>query len=148
MSTKQSTYFKGNGRREVPTPKQAGTTAEVIVSHTFTENLETTDVLELFGLIPYGKVIGLDFMGENLGAVNLSIGLMSGTPGSIDPARTSGAEYIAAAVSTTPLASTLAQIVAAPRNGDTPRSIGVKTSAQIVAGPTKKLHVRIRYAID
>lgn len=146
MPIKQSAYFKGNARTPVPVPHRKGEVIEYLFTHTFTETIGTADILELFPVFPYGRIVGFDFAAENVGAINLSIGTMSGASGSLDSARTVGSQLINAAVSTTPLASTLTQLAALAAIGETPVSIGLVPSAEIVAGATKKLHVRIRVA--
>jgi hypothetical protein len=144
MAIKQSAYFKGNARTPVPHPARKGEAIEYIFTHTFTETVATTDILELIPVFPYGRIVGFDFAAENIGAINLTMGLMSGAAGSLDAARTSGSGLISAAVSTTPLAATLTQLAAIAENGESPVSIGMTCSADITAGSTKKLHIRIR----
>jgi hypothetical protein len=146
MPIKQSAYFKGNARTPVPVPHRKGEVIEYLFTHTFTEAVAAADILDLFPVFPYGRIVGFDFAAENIGAINLSIGLMSGNPGSLDSARTVGTQLINAAVSTTPLASTLTQLAALAANGETPVSIGLVPSAEITAAANKKLHLRIRIA--
>lgn len=148
MAIKQSAYFKGNARTPVPHPHRKGEVIEYMFTHVFTEALATTDVLELFPIFPYGRIVGFDFTSENVAAVALDIGLMSGTPGSLDAGRTSDDVLIdgVLANATTGIETGLAALAAIAMNGETPVSVGVKTATDIAAGATKKLHVRIRVA--
>ena len=73
MSTKQSPYFKGLARTPMPSPHKVGDGHEVLSTHVFTEDVLTTDVLELIPLPPGCRVTGLDFVTENIGAINLTM---------------------------------------------------------------------------
>lgn len=146
MSIKQSAYFKGNARTPVPHPHRKGEVMEYIFTHTFDEAVASTDILDLIPVFPYGKVVGFDFDTENVGAINLDIGLMSGTPGSTDASRTVGAEFIdgVAANAASGKETALSALAALAANGETPVSIGVKPASDITAAANKKLHVRLR----
>ncbi|WP_126975577.1 hypothetical protein [Frigidibacter oleivorans] len=144
MAIKQSAYFKGNSRTPVPNPHRKGEVIEYMFTHVFAETVAAADILDLFPIFPYGRIVGFDCASENLGAVNLTIGLMSGSPGSLDAARTSGSELVNAGAAGAPATTALTALAALAQNGDTPVSVGLKTSADIVAGATKKLHCRIR----
>lgn len=144
MPIKQSAYFKGNARTPVPHPDRKGIVMEYLFTHVFTEAVATTDILELFPIFPYGKIVGFDFATENVGPINLTLGLMSGTPGELNSARTSGAELINAGAAATPAATSLTAISAIPAIGETPVSLGLKVSNDISAAANNKLHIRIR----
>lgn len=146
MSIKQSAYFKGNARTPVPHPARKGEAIEYLFSHTFTEAIGTADILELFPVFPYGRIVGFDFETENVGAIAVDIGLMSGLPGSLDGARTSGDQLIdgVAANAASGRESTLGALAALADMGETPVSIGLKPAAEITAAANKKIHVRIR----
>lgn len=144
MATIQSDYFKGLSRTPIPVPNKAGVVHEVIVTHTFTENVDTTDVLELVPVAAGVKVLSADVATANLGAITLDIGFMSGTPGDADSVRTSGAELFNDQAAGTPAAMTLAAVTALTVAGEH-RSIGVVPSAEITAAANKKLHLRLRY---
>lgn len=146
MGVKQSNYFKGNARTPVPHPARKGEVIEYMFTHVFAETVATTDILELVPVFPNGRIVGFDFAAENIGAINLTIGLMTGTAGSLADTRTSGAELISAAVSTTPAATTLTALAALAELGDAATSLGLTVSADVTAGATKKLHLRIRVA--
>lgn len=143
MSIIQSQYFKGNARTPVPHPHRKGEVIEFMFTHTFTETLGTSDVLDLFPIFPYGRIVGFDFICENVGTNALDIGLMTGTPGATD-ARTSDDVLIDGIAANTGGVTSLAALAAIAQNGETPVSIGVKTATEITAGSTKVLHARIR----
>ena len=145
MATIQSAYFKGNARSNIPVPNKAGVVCEVIVSHTFTETVASTDVLELFALAGGNRILSVDITSENIGAINLGIGFMSGTPGDVESVRTNGTEIFAAQAANSAAAMTLAAVVALTTS-DSPRSIGVVPASNITAASNKKLHMRVRYA--
>lgn len=144
MAIKQSAYFKGNARTPVPHPARKGEAIEYLFTHTFNETVGAGDVLELFPVFPYGRIVGFDFASENLGAVDLTFGLVTGAVASLDAARTSGSQLLNEAAAGTPAASSLTALAAIPENGDTAVSVGVKVSADVAAAANKKLHVRIR----
>ncbi len=145
MTIKQSTYItKGH----ITTPDRAGEVCEQIFTHTFNAALDTTDILELAALIPFGRILAVDLADENVGVLNWTIGYMSGTVGSTDAARTSGTELFAAQAAGTPVSMTVAALAALAANGYDAKSIGVKTSVNIAAGAIKKIHLRIRYSIN
>lgn len=148
MSTKQSAYFKGNARTPVPHPHRKGEVIEYLFTHTFSEAVASTDVLELFPVFPYGRIVGFDFDTENVGTIALDIGLMSGTPGDAASERTSGDELIDGvnADASSGKETGLAALAALAAMGETPVSIGVKPASNITAAANKKLHCRIRIA--
>lgn len=143
MGIVQSNYFKGNARTPVADPHRKGETIIAQFTHTFTEALADTDILDLFPLFPYAKIVGFEFESENIGTAALDIGLMSGTPGSKDAARTSGDELADGVAANTSHATGLTALANMAINGDAPVSIGVKTATSITAAANKKLHVRV-----
>jgi hypothetical protein len=145
MATKQSAFFKGNARSNVPVPNKAGVVCEIIVTHTFTEAVAATDVLELVPLGAGNRILSVDISSENVGAINLGVGFMSGTPGDTDPTRTCGTQLFAAQAANTAAAMTLTNVAGLTVSNDA-RSIGVVPAAEITAAANKKLHLRIRYA--
>lgn len=146
MAIKQSQYFVGNARTPVPHPHRKGEVIEYLFTHTFNEAVADTDILELFPIFPYGRIVGFDFICENVGTNALDIGLMSGSVGSLDAARTSDDVLIDGIAANTGGVTALTAIAAIAENGDEAVSVGVKTATSITAGSTKKLHVRIRVA--
>jgi hypothetical protein len=144
MAINQSKYFTGNARTPVPHPHRKGEVIEYIFTHIFAVTLATTDILELFPIFPHGRIVGFDFIGEDVGTEALDIGLMSGTPGSLDATRTSTDVLVDGVAANTGAVTSLIELAAIPEVGGTSVSIGVKTATEIAAGSGKKLHVRIR----
>lgn len=142
MPTKQSSAFKGNARTPIATSHKAGDAHTYLFTHTFTEAVLTTDVLEIFPIFPNGKVVAIDFATENVGAINVGIGLMSGVSGDASSVRTCGTEFFAAAAANTPAAAALITLAAVARADDV-KSIGLVPAADITAAANKKIHLRI-----
>ena len=146
MATKQSAFFSGNAQIPFNTPHKAGSVVTVIAKVDLSAGLLATDVMELAPVIPYGVITGFDIADSgNLGATNITIGLMSGTPGDTTAVRTVADELIAAAPAGTAIASTLAKVAAIPRNNGDAKSLGLKVSANITAGAGKHLTIRYSY---
>ena len=146
MPIKQSQYFRGNARTPVPVPDRKGEVIEYLFTHTFSEAVNTADILELFPVFSHGRIVGFDFASENLGAITLDFGFMSGTPGSLDATRTVDAALLNDAAAGTPAETSLTALAGIAAIGGTPVSIGLVPSANITAAANKKLHVRIRVA--
>lgn len=147
MATKQSSFYRGNARTTFNTPHKAGSVVTVVASIDLSAGLLAADVMEILPVIPYGRITSFDIsdVGSLIGATNITIGFMSGTPGDTASVRTVGTELINAQAAGTPAASTLAQIAAIPRNDGTPKSLGLKVSANVAAGAGKALHIRYSY---
>lgn len=147
MATKQSKFYAGNAQTPFPSPHQAGSVITVIASVDLSAGLLAADVLELFPFHPYAKITNFDIsdIGSLIGATNITIGLMSGTPGNTTEVRTVGTELINAQAAGTAVASTLAQIAALHRNDGSAKSLGLKVSANVVAGAGKVLNIRYSY---
>lgn len=143
MATKQSAFFKGNARPNVNHAAKVGVGNTYLVSHVFTENVATTDVLELFPLPAGARVTSFDVVPENLPGVTMTVGVMSGVSGDADAVRTCGTELLAAATAATPAATPLLSLVNLAIDRTQVRSIGFIPGTSIVAGATKKLHFRI-----
>ena len=147
MATKQSNFFSGNAQTPFNTPHKAGSVVTVIATVDLSAGLLAADVLELAPVIPYGRITSFDVtdVGSLLGATNITIGMMSGTPGDTTSVRTVGTELINAQAAGAAIASSLAQIAAIPRNDGTAKSLGLKVSANVVAGAGKALTIRYSY---
>ncbi|OOY20883.1 hypothetical protein BMI86_10275 [Thioclava sp. DLFJ5-1] len=145
MSIKKSNYTSGNGRPQLPSPYVSNVPTEVLITHTFKEGVDPTDILELAYLPPYCRIMHCEVMGEGIdAATTLDMGFMTGEIGSIDANRTVGDE----------LGSDLDQAngamlfpidLAKIESAEVARSIGVVAHAPIAAG-SAKLHVKLRYA--
>lgn len=144
MAIKKSSYSRATNRLQSPSPYVVNQPVEIIVSHTFTEALPTTDILELVALPPNCKILAANLMTEGTGATTITAGFMSGDFGSNDPARTSGSELFSAVTPTTEQSTSLVAL-AGLATSDAPRSIGVRGSANIAANAATKLHLRLRY---
>lgn len=144
MATKQTAFFKGMARTPVGHPHKAGHTTTYLFTHIFTEDVNTTDILEIFPVMPYGRIVGFDFNSEGIATTNFSFGKMSGTVGDRVSARTVGSELASAAAAGTQASATLLALAALAKNGDTPYSIGMVPSANIALSAAKKLHVRVQ----
>ena len=146
MAYRASAYFKGNSRKPFPSGFHAGASVTILHTHVFDkESLDPADVLELMPLPAGARVVAMTYPSENLPAGNGTIGLMSGTPGEPDGARTVGSEYVnAVAHAATDGNVTLVTLAAAALNpSDSPRSIGFKTSALIGVAANRRLHLRV-----
>lgn len=144
MAIKQSEMAK---RRETPPSGYVhGARMVAISSYVFSELFTAaSDKLEL-GILPADtQPVAARLIGENLGAVNAVLGIMTGEPGDPDNARTVGNELFAAtSVETNPAdATTLACLKIAP--SDKHRSIGVTLSGNITAAANKKLTLVLEY---
>ena len=146
MPTKQSKFFKGMARIPVASAHKAGDAQEYAFTHVFTEAVLTTDVLEIFPVFPNGKIVALDWDTENIGAINLNMGFLTGTSGDTVAARTCGSELFSAVAANAAVASKLCPLLTlAPLDpSQEVRSIGLVPAADITAAANKKLHMRIR----
>lgn len=147
MATKQSRFFSGNAQTPFNTPHKAGSVVTVIATVDLSAGLLAADVLELAPVIPYGRITSFDVtdVGSLIGTTNITIGMMSGTPGDTTSVRTVGTELINAQAAGAAIASSLSQIAAIPRNDGTAKSLGLRVSANVTAGAGKALTIRYSY---
>lgn len=148
MALKKSALFKGSQPVDTPAPHRAGETLTIIYTHTFTQDVNTADVLEIYPCFAGAHIVGFEFETENVGAINLNLGIVSGEAGVQDDARTCGNQLIAAvaANAASGRASTLAQLSALDVTAnarDKNFSIGLVPAANITAAANKKLHIRL-----
>lgn len=103
------------------------------------------DKIELGMLPAEAQIVGATLIGEGLGAITASVGIMSGDFGSSDNARTVGTQLFSAqSVNDTEANATRKNCLAvAPTSGH--RSIGATLSANVVAGAGKKLTLVLEY---
>lgn len=136
-----------NGRETAPGAFQAGIVTKAIFSYTFSTAYATaTDKIEI-GLIPANtQVLGLQVFGDNMGAVTADVGIMSGTPGAVDNARTVGTEFLndQSVADGTIGAATIEACLAVARS-DSHRGLGVTISGNITAASNKKVTVVLEY---
>ncbi len=145
MATVLSSLYLGANRIDIRRPTFSGMKMEMILTHTFLAQVATTDILDLFPIPAYAQLTEFEIINANLGALNLAIGLMTGTPGDTIAARTSGTQLFAAQAAGAQAAVTLANIAALAKIGDLPVSIGVVPSVNITAAANKTLTYRIGY---
>ena len=148
MAIKRSPWALGN--RTSVRPIYAGAITQTTFSHTLIEDIAAADILDL-GVVPGGCRVhdAILFAEGDFTGITANIGLMSGDPGSVDPARTVGSEFYAAqalpATLTVParLAKTAPLLLA---RVDFERSIGLQLSALVTAAATRKLHLTLFYS--
>lgn len=147
MATKQSKFYRGNARIPFNSPHKAGSVVTVIATVDLSAGLLAADVMELVPFHPYCRITAFDIsdVGSLIGTTNITIGLMSGTPGDTTSVRTVGSELINAQAAGTAVASTLAQLAALPANDGDAKALGLKVSANVTAGAGKALHIRYSY---
>lgn len=148
MATKQTNYFKGNARTPQPVSHKAGDSVVILATHTFAEDVATTDVLELIQYPAGMKLVAFEWNTENISTTTLNFGIMSGAPGDATAVRTCDTALGATAAAGTQGATTLVALQAAANAvSQENRSIGfVPTAASITAGATKRLHIRATFA--
>ena len=144
MATIRSRYTSGMSQTPVPVASKAGVKHTLLVTHTFTQAVNATDVLDLVSLGAGIRVVGLRLISENVGAINLKVGNMTGAPGSDDAARTCDSAFFAAQAANAEAAVPLQALARlAPYAANV--SIGIQPAADITAAANKKLHVLIEY---
>lgn len=148
MAIKQSPWALN--QRTSNRPQSAGAVHVTKFYHEFTAAAASGDIIDL-GVLPAGAyVVDARLYTEGvLTGVTADVGVMSGDPGSTDPARTSGNEIfaaadLAAASTTVANMSKVAAFQIAP--GIVHRSIGVKLLAAVTAAPGKKVWLVLEYA--
>lgn len=133
MAIVQSAAAKG--KETPPAAYQAGIRTTAIFAHTFAAAFTAaSDKLEI-GLIPAGvQVVEAQVFGDSLGAITAGVGIMTGTPGSTDNARTVGTELFSAqsvADGTVGVASI--ETCLAIARSDTHRGLGLTLSGNVAA---------------
>lgn len=144
MAIKKTKYSGSSGRHSLHSPYVARVPAVEIIEHAFTEALTTADILELAIFPPNCRPLSAELLTVGTGAATFTVGFMSGAPFSTDAARTSGSELFSAVTPTTKQEASIAALAALDATG-TPRSIGVKASADIAANAATKIYLRISY---
>lgn len=134
------------GQAATPSAYQAGIVTTAIFQYTFNEDYATaTDVIELGTLPADTQIVGAEIIGDGLGATTADIGLMSGDPGDTESARTVSDEiFDGTSVNDATALSTLEACLTIPR-ASTHRSIGAFIAANVAAGASKVLTVKIDY---
>ena len=130
MTIKQSKWAKGI--EVVPVCGEAGEVQAERFTFTITENLTTSDIIELGVLPAFATVVDAILDTDECGTGTIAVGVMTGDVGSTDGARTSGTELFAAAADASVVRpSARSAFTIAPTDKD--RSIGLKFSAAVTA---------------
>lgn len=131
-----------------PIAGQSGTVMTAVFEHTFTTAFTAaTDILEI-GLMPaHARVVGATVIGAGFGGViTADVGLMTGDQGSNDDTRTlTGTEFFNDANVNGAEANMTRSAALAVTQDQKHRGIGVELSANVAAGPAKKLTLVLEY---
>lgn len=137
MSLKQTDH--AYGRKQQPTDYSNGVICAAVLEYDFPVAFTaSTDVLEL-GLVPGNtRVIGATIIGEGVGAITATVGLLTGEAGESDDDRElSGTNiFTAQSVDDTEKAATKSECLAIER-ADIHRGLGMTLSGDVAAGAGK-----------
>lgn len=125
------------GRKQAPVSEEAGGVVAEKYKFTIKADLALNDIIELAILPAYHTIVDAIFICDEVGTATFNVGIMSGTVGSTDPARTSGTELFIAATDAT-VARTVNPAAFRVTPIDSDRSIGVKV---LTAGITQTSQV-------
>jgi hypothetical protein len=84
-------------------------------------------------------------LGEGVGAVNVTVGFMSGEPGVVDDARTVGNQLISAVSVNDTVATATLQALRAITPTETHRAIGATLSGNVGANASRRLTLVMDY---
>lgn len=135
------------GRKEAPTPYEAGQVACATFSYTFSADLTAATDIVALGYLPAGCVpVAVRASSTALGAgATMDLGFMSGDLGSVDTDQTSADELIdGGAAHSAEAEATLADLIAITPS-DKHRAIGLKISQDVTAGAAKTVTVQLWY---
>jgi hypothetical protein len=138
---------QARGKTTPPAAYTSGVVVSTIVSHTFSAAFATANDTVEMAVLPAGaRLLSVVAIFANIGAVNTSLGIMTGTPGSTDNARTVGTELFSAqTMANGEVSPTRAACLAVAANPSADRSIGIKPATDIAAGGTKTVTLIIEY---
>lgn len=138
---------QGAGKVTPPAGYSAGLTITNVVEYTFDRAyVAATDRIEMAVLPATARLLSCVAVFANVGAVNTSLGIMSGAIGSTDNARTVGTQLFAAqTMANAEVAVTRTNCLAVARDSNADRSIGMIPATDIAAGGTKKVTLIIEY---
>jgi hypothetical protein len=120
------------GQKAVPLCGAAGVVHTERFRFVVSSNVTTNDIIEL-GVLPAGAIITDAVLNaDELGAVTLTAGLMTGTVGDTDGGRTCGAELFSGAADASVVRASIAAGLRLTAT-DADRSIGVKVSGTVTA---------------
>ncbi|WP_051949123.1 hypothetical protein [Methylosinus sp. PW1] len=140
----------GRLRETPPRPQTAGALHVAEFIYDASAGLLAVDKLEL-GILPAGAdIYDYFFWSEtDLGAKTISAGVMSGTVGSTDSARTVGTDLYSAVSVATAHTSIVRQTAVAGQKiavATTDRSLGLQISADLAAAAGQIIHLTVFYA--
>ena len=138
---------QARGKTTPPAAYTSGVNVSTIVSHTFNTAFATANDTVEMAVLPAGaRLLSVVAIFANIGAVNTSLGIMTGAPGSTDNARTVGTELFSAqTMANGEVSPTRAACLAVAANPTADRSIGIKPATDIAAGGTKTVTLIIEY---
>jgi hypothetical protein len=134
-------------KEAAPAAYASGLDITTVTDFTFgSAYVAAADRIELFALPAGARLLSLRLIFANIGAVNTTLGVVSGDFGTTDNARTVGTELFAAQSMvngevTVPVAACLA----IGRDQTKHRGIGMRPAADIAAGGTKTVTVVATY---
>lgn len=85
------------GRKQAPVSEEAGGVVAEKYTFKVLKDLALNDIIELAILPAYHTIVDAILIVDEVGTATFNVGIMSGTVGSTDPARTSGTELFIAA---------------------------------------------------
>lgn len=141
MAIKQSDW--AYGRRVASVCGEAGEVVCERYSYVITSNLAAGDIIEMGPLPAFAFPVDATLVTDELGAVTIDAGIMSGEFGSQDQSRTCGAELFSAAADASAVRMSLpGGFRLTPVGKD--RGIGVKVSAAITAA-NQRIDLLVHY---
>jgi hypothetical protein len=134
------------GRESSHNAYASGVVINSTARHTFTAAFTAaSDKIEL-GLLPAGaRPTRVQVLGEGVGAINVTVGFMSGEPGVVDDARTVGSQFINAASVNDTVASAALSALLAITPAETHRAIGATLSGNVGANASRRLTLVMDY---
>lgn len=145
MAIKQSAWAKGN--RQAPRPQTHGAVHSVLYTYEVGagNNLAAADILEIGELPPYAVITDAAIFTEGtLTGITADVGLMSGTYGDTDPARTSGNQIFAAVDLTAFTRMQKPEALLIPAI-EASRGVGIKVSGAVASAAGKKIHLQLSF---
>lgn len=138
---------QGKRKETPPAGYASGIRLTQIVEFIFAAAFATaTDRVEMFILPAGARLLKVRAIFANIGAVNTSLGIMSGDVGSTDNARTVGTELFSAqTMANAEVEVTTTNCLAVARDHTKHRSIGMIPASDIAAGGTKKVTLIVEY---
>lgn len=144
MAYRASAYFSGFTRLMPPKGQIAGTQCEILHTHVFDkQQLDTTDMLELFPIPAGARISSLFYASENLPAGNLLLGWTTGNVGDPSAARTAGTEFVNAVAHSANDISVPLSVLRLQNRSDVVRSLGMRASVLIGTAANRNITFRV-----